>query len=121
MISLQKWDNRPIYEQIRDEYRRRIITGAIRPDERLPSVRELSVALTINLNTIQRAYRELEQDGYSYSIPGKGSFAAAGANVDKRRHGILLDRLRDVTTELRYLGADEAEIQKAVTEGVIAT
>ena len=79
MISLNYRDSRPIYEQIRDGLRKLIVTGALSADEKLPSVRALAAQLAINPNTIQRAYNELEGEGYIYSVPGKGSFAAAHA------------------------------------------
>ena len=79
MISLNYRDSRPIYEQIKDGLRKLIVTGGLGPDEKLPSVRALAAQLAINPNTIQRAYNELEGEGYIYSVPGKGSFASAGA------------------------------------------
>ena len=79
MISLNYRDSRPIYEQIKDGLRKLIVTGAMKPDEKLPSVRALAQQLSINPNTIQRAYNELESEGYIYSVPGKGSFASGDA------------------------------------------
>ena len=64
MISLNYRDSRPIYEQIRDGLRKLIVTGALSADEKLPSVRALAAQLAINPNTIQRAYNELEGEGY---------------------------------------------------------
>ena len=69
MISLNYRDSRPIYEQIRDGLRKLIVTGALGADEKLPSVRALAAQLAINPNTIQRAYNELEGEGYIYSVP----------------------------------------------------
>ena len=77
MFHLDHRDSRPIYEQIADAVRRQITASILAPGEKLPSVRELSAALTINPNTIQRAYRELEQQGWIVSEPGRGSFVAA--------------------------------------------
>uniref|UniRef100_UPI003FF0CFFC GntR family transcriptional regulator n=1 Tax=Dysosmobacter welbionis TaxID=2093857 RepID=UPI003FF0CFFC len=79
MISLNYRDSRPIYEQIRDGLRKLIVTGALSADEKLPSVRALAAQLAINPNTIQRAYNELEGEGYIYSVPGKGSVAGGVA------------------------------------------
>lgn len=73
MISINFRDSRPIYEQVKDSLRRLIVSGALSPDEKLPSVRELASQLVINPNTIQRAYRELEHEGYIVSVPGKGA------------------------------------------------
>ena len=74
MIHLDHRDSRPIYIQIADAFRRQIEAGILSPGDKLPSVRELSASLTINPNTIQRTYRELENDGWIESAPGKGSF-----------------------------------------------
>ena len=64
MLTLNYRDSRPIYEQIKDGLRRMIVTGAMAQDEKLPSVRALATQLSINPNTIQRAYNELEAEGY---------------------------------------------------------
>ena len=72
VIQISYQDPRPIYEQVRDAYRQQILAGVLAPGEQLPSVRELSSRLAVNPNTIQRAYRELESEGYIYSVPGKG-------------------------------------------------
>ena len=74
MIQLNYRDPRPIYEQVKDGIRKLAYTGMIRPDEKLPSVRELASKLAINPNTISRAYKELEQEGFLYTLTGKGTF-----------------------------------------------
>ena len=79
MLTLNYRDSRPIYEQIKDGLRRMIVTGAMKQDEKLPSVRSLATQLSINPNTIQRAYNELEAEGYIYSVAGKGSFVSGTA------------------------------------------
>ncbi len=76
MIQISNRDPRPIYEQVKDGLCKLMVSGGIGPDEKLPSVRELASGLSINPNTIQRAYRELEAEGYIYTVPGKGAFAA---------------------------------------------
>ena len=110
MISLNYRDSRPIYEQIRDGLRKLIVTGALSADEKLPSVRALAAQLAINPNTIQRAYNELEGEGYIYSVPGKGSFAAANAGAE------LLTQVRELLSELRYLGVSQQELLNLVKE-----
>ena len=104
MLNLDYRDARPIYEQVRDGLRRLMVTGVIQEGEKLPSVRTLASSLAINPNTIQRAYESLEAEGYLYSIPGKGSFAAPHTGVDKGRKEELLGRLDAVTAELLFLG-----------------
>ena len=90
MISLNYRDSRPIYEQIKDGLRKLIVTGAMLPDEKLPSVRALAQQLSINPNTIQRAYADLEGEGYIYSVPGKGSFAAGHKDADAARREVSM-------------------------------
>ena len=84
MININYRDPRPIYEQVKDNFRQLIISGALPPDEKMPSVRELAASLTINPNTIQRAYRELEAEGYICSVPGRGSFVCSRTPRSRR-------------------------------------
>jgi GntR family transcriptional regulator len=116
MISLNYRDARPIYEQIKDELRKLIVTGAMSADDKLPSVRSLAAQLAINPNTIQRAYNELETEGYIYSVPGKGSFASANAGKDSSRRQELLKKVRELLRELRYLGVTQTELQALLKE-----
>ena len=116
MISLNYRDSRPIYEQIRDGLRKLIVTGALSADEKLPSVRALAAQLAINPNTIQRAYNELEGEGYIYSVPGTGRFAAACAAADSARRAELLTQVRELLSELRYLGVSQQELLNLVKE-----
>ena len=110
MIELNYRDSRPIYEQVKDGLRRLVVTGAIAPGDKLPSVRQMAAALAINPNTIQRAYEALEQEGYVYSVPGKGSFAAPGEDIVGRRREELFVRLDALAAELRELGVTEEEL-----------
>ena len=110
MLSLNYRDSRPIYEQVRDGLRRLIITGAIPAGDKLPSVRAMAGQLAINPNTIQRAYEALEQEGYAYSVPGKGSFAALPQDVTDKRREELLAKLDAIVQELVYLGMAPADI-----------
>ena len=108
MIHLDHRDSRPIYEQIADAFRRQIETGVLTAGDRLPSVRELSAMLTINPNTIQRAYRELENGGWIESAPGKGSFVAqrtGGAETARK-----LRSFDEVVRELLQQGISPAEL-----------
>ena len=74
MVHLDYRDTKPIYTQIVENFRSQIATGILQPGDKLPSVRELAAQLSINPNTIQRAYRELEQQGAIQTLPGKGCF-----------------------------------------------
>ena len=110
MLHIDYRDARPIYEQVMDGLRRLMVTGVIAEGEKLPSVRALASSLAINPNTIQRAYEALEQEGYAYSVPGKGSFAANRTEMDEKRKTELLRQLDAIAEELRYLGVTAEEI-----------
>ena len=116
MICLNYRDSRPIYEQIKDGLKKLIVSGAMAPGEKLPSVRALAQQLSINPNTIQRAYNELENEGYIYSIAGKGSFAAGDVGADETRKRELMEKVRELAAELRYLGVSEEELLALVRE-----
>ena len=110
MVTIDLRSSRPIYEQVVGSLRRLIVSGAIEPDEKLPSVRELASQLVINPNTIQRAYRELEREGYVYSVPGKGSFARERTEKDGERARQLLRAFDEAAEELRWLGYSPREL-----------
>lgn len=116
MININFRDSRPIYEQVKTTLRKLIVSGAMSPDEKLPSVRELASQLVINPNTIQRAYRELEQESYIISIPGKGSYANLSAQVDERRKKELLTAMDEIVAELLYLGVTPDELDRRIRE-----
>ena len=116
MLTLNYRDSRPIYEQIKDGLRRMIVTSAMAQDEKLPSVRAMATQLSINPNTIQRAYNELEQEGYIYSVAGKGSFVSGTADADAARRENLKEDLRKLLGELRYLGMIHEEAVKLIKE-----
>lgn len=104
MIVLDYRDSRPLYQQVKDSLRRMMLTELLEPDEKLPSVRSLATQLAINPNTIQRAYAELEAEGYIYSVAGRGSFVSAGDGEHLRRIAELTGRLAPVLEELKSLG-----------------
>lgn len=116
-ININYRDPRPIYEQVRDGLRTLIVSGALAGGEKLPSVRELASQLAINPNTIQRAYRALEQEGYLYSVPGKGSFAAARSEIDIQRRDKLLRTLDETVRELNYLGVTREALIARIGKG----
>ena len=116
MIQLNYRDSKPIYEQIKDGLRRLVVTGAVKKDERLPSVRELATSLSINPNTIQKAYRELEQEGYIYTIAGKGSYAAERGFVASVRSDELMKEFDEIVKELLYLCEDKDVLIKRIEE-----
>ena len=110
MITINYRDPRPIYEQIQSELRRLMLTGALPPGSRLPSVRELAGQLAINPNTIQRAYRELELDGYILSVAGKGSFVAQVDKLAEQQKKQAVEAFQAAAQRLRALGLSGAEL-----------
>ncbi len=110
MLNLDYRDARPIYEQVKDGLRRLMVTGVIQEGEKLPSVRTMAGTLAINPNTIQRAYEALEAEGYVYSVPGKGSFAAPNTGVDEGRKHELLQTFDQTAGELLFLGVSGQEL-----------
>ena len=108
MLHIDYRDSRPIYEQIADSFERMALCGALAPDSQLPSVRQLAMELSINPNTIQRAYGELEKRGVVYSVKGKGSFISADCGVlRERRLHELQGEITDRARQARELGADD--------------
>lgn len=103
MIQLNYRDTRPFYQQIKDNIRSLVVSGALKKNEKLPSVREMAASLAINPNTIQRAYHELENEGYIYTISGKGSFVAEVDHSNQLRQQELLPQFDKIVSELLYL------------------
>ena len=110
MLQLDHRGGRPIYEQVQEGLRHLLVAGGIAPGEKLPSVRQLAGELAINPNTIPRAYEALEKEGYVYSVPGKGSFAASGEDIIGRRREELFAQLDALAADLRELGVTEEEL-----------
>jgi len=117
LININYRDPRPIYEQVKDGFRQLILSGVLPTDTKLPSVRELATSLTINPNTIQRAYRELENDGYIVSVPGVGSFVSDAAQAAEEQKKILKEKLEKLIRELRALGVSREELIELMDGG----
>lgn len=117
MIRLNYRDASPIYEQIKNGLKRLIVSGALKEGEKLPSVRSLAMELAINPNTIQKAYNELENEGYIYSVPGKGSFASGDIKEDEKRKEELKRQIRELVVELRFLGVTQEELDSLLQQG----
>jgi len=104
MIQLDLKNPKPLYEQIKERIKYLIISGVVKPDDKIPSVRELAQTLTINPNTIQKAYKDLEAEGSIYSVKGKGNFIASldKGSIDSRRNELFAE-IAKTTEELIYL------------------
>lgn len=110
MIQLNYRDTRPFYQQIKDNIRQLVISRAMNTNEKLPSVRELASTLAINPNTIARAYRELESEGYIYTVSGKGSFVSEVVDETKERREDLMKVFDATVTELLFLSTPASDL-----------
>ena len=116
MIKLDYKSGKPIHEQITQGIKELVIAGAFLADEKLPSVRELSLSLTVNPNTVQRSYRTLEEEGIIYSIPGKGNFVSDTLKIDKKHLDALYKVLNETLTELSFWGEKKEDIYEFIEE-----
>ena len=116
MIQLNYRDAKPIYEQIKDGLRKLVITNSLIANEKLPSVREMASKLAINPNTIQKAYRELEAEGYVYTVSGKGTFVAERKEVLGVRNEELMKEFDEVVTELLFLATDGDSLKTRIEQ-----
>lgn len=110
MIQLNYRDSKPIYEQIKEGFRKLIISNSLSANEKLPSVRELASNLAINPNTIQRAYRDLESEGYIYTVAGKGTFVAEHKEIYDTRQHELLAEFDEIVEELFFLSVEKKQL-----------
>ena len=110
MISINYRDPRPVYEQVSDGFKKLIVAGIIKKDEKMPSVRELASTYAINPNTIQRAYRDLENDGYIYSVPGKGSFAVDMKEISNKHLAEIYERLDTILSDFDVAGESRQNV-----------
>lgn len=115
MFEIDLKDRRAIYQQIIDKFKQLIIKDILKHDDKIPSVRELAKQLTINPNTIQKAYRELERQGYIYSVKGRGNFVCSGIKrVDDAKVEDLKKQIEKNVSELMYIGVEKKELIKLI-------
>lgn len=114
MIQLNYKDPRPIYEQVKDGIRKLAYAGVFGADEKLPSVRELAMKLAINPNTISRAYKELEQEGFIYTVTGRGTFINQEFDLNDSRKEELWQQFDKATKGLKDLSVTEEEFLERI-------
>ncbi len=112
MCLIDYRDSRPIYEQIKEKLRHMILSGAMKEGDKLPSVRELAGELAINPNTIMRAYRELEAEGFVSNVQGKGCFVSSLCSVDEGHKKMLQEKFQRAARELLLLGVKLDELEE---------
>lgn len=101
LINIDYADRRPIYEQIVDKFKELILLGVLKPGDQIPSVRSLATEISINPNTIQRAYGELERDGVINCVKGRGNFVAAISNLQELHKKEIIEDLSNVIAEAK--------------------
>ena len=112
MFLLNPQSKLPLYEQLVEQLRKQIVLGNAAPDSPLPSVRQLSVELGVNPNTIQKAYREMEQEWLIVSLPGRGSFVTSDvARMQERQRAAELANLEKALRLCREIGISYTSVQ----------
>ncbi len=121
MILLDYKDSRPIYEQVAEKLQELMLLGVLAEDDQMPSVRSLAMELSINPNTIQRAYGELEREGFIYTVKGRGSFVGSIKKLREARRCHLAGRMKGLAEEARGLEMSEGEFLKMAEEGWLSS
>lgn len=103
MIGIDLQSRRPIYEQVVERFQTLIVNGVLEPDSQMPSVRSLAMELSINPNTIQKAYSLLEQEGYIYPVKGRGNYVSDNVGLREKKQESVFQSLRDVVARAREL------------------
>ena len=117
MLTIDYRSGESLYIQIKNNFKKMILSEALKENDMLPSVRQLASSLAININTVQRAYRELEQEGYIYSIPGKGNFVAKlNKSVINKNLDEFKAELFELLEKAKLLDISRDEISKLVNE-----
>ena len=107
MIVIDYQNRKPIYEQIVERFQMLIVKGILEADSQMPSVRTLASELSINPNTIQKAYTILEQQGYIYPVKGRGIFVSGNQTLKEKKEEVFFQKLRDVIQEGKELGIEK--------------
>lgn len=114
MIGIDLQNRRPIYEQIVERFQTLIVSGVLEPDSQMPSVRALAMELSINPNTIQKAYAMLEQEGYIYPVKGRGNFVSGNEGLKQKKQDSIFQSLRELVIKGKELKIPcETFIEKA--------
>lgn len=112
MIVIDYRDRKPIYEQIVEKFQMLIIKGVLEPDTQIPSVRSLATELSINPNTIQKAYSLLEQQGFIYPVKGRGNFVSGNQALVEQRKNVFLQKLKILIKEGKRLEFQKKSVWK---------
>lgn len=114
MITIDYKDKRPIYEQVIEKLENLIVRGALESGSKLPSVRTMAIELSLNPNTVQKAYMELERAGYIYSIKGKGNYVAGSEDITKRKKEMMKEESKKLVLLAKSLGVTKEEFMENI-------
>ncbi len=114
MIQIDNNNPKAIYEQVYDEIAKLILSKVLKPDEKLPSVRELAAMIKINPNTIQKSYKSLEEDNYIYTVKGIGNFVKNSEDLRSIYLNKMKEKLNEAVKSLKSLGFDDDYIMELV-------
>ncbi len=118
MILMDYKDRRPIYEQVMEKFQQMILCGALQPDSPMPSVRSLAMDLSLNPNTIQRAYQELERQGYIYTLKGKGSFVSNSLQAADHKRQEIQEEMEKCVTNALLAGVTDEELRNMLETSI---
>lgn len=119
MLQIDVLSRVPVYEQIISQIEMLVAAGVLKEGDQLPSVRGLSVDISVNPNTIQKAYTDLDSLGVVTSVPGRGCFVAQNAGEMLRRRGeASLTEFRSLAARIHSLGIGAEELHRAVDEAL---
>lgn len=116
MITIDYQSRAPIYEQIVEKFQMLILKGVLPPGSRMPSVRSLAVELSINPNTIQKAFTVLEQEGYIFPVKGRGNFVSESPNLFEKKKESCLEELRKLLFHAAELGIPRKDCTEILTQ-----
>ncbi len=114
MINFQ--DSRPIYEQIVENFKMQMYKGILQGGDQMPSVRSLAVELSTNPNTVQKAYSELERQGFIYTVKGRGNFVKGDALLKDNKKKELVDKIVELFMEAHEIGLSIDELVSDIKE-----
>lgn len=114
MIVIDYQDRRPIYEQIVEKFQILILNGVLEADEQMPSVRRLAVELSINPNTIQKAYSMLEQQGYIYPVKGRGNFVSGKDTLLMEKQKLFWNEYKELVKKGIEIGINKEEFKNQI-------
>lgn len=116
MFDIRLEGKQPIYEQLYSGITALIASGSLSPEEKLPAVREIAKKLGVNPNTVQKAYAMLEQKGFIYSVPAKGSYVSQKTEAAKALQRENLGQLKEALSSTKASGVNKSDVLRIVNE-----